>query len=93
MCACTGEADLLVAKQAEDAVVELHVSAVALVHLSQYPHQLRAGLGGMGTLALVRWKFMERTLPGTADPLVLTLCHPGKRDSRFKKTKTKKTTR
>ena len=73
----TCKADLLVAEQAEDAVVELHVSAVALVHLSQYAHQLCTSLRGMGALALVRRQLVERALPGAADPLVLALRHPG----------------
>lgn len=75
--ACTCEADLLVAEQAEDAVVELHVSAVVLLHLSQYAHQFRPSLGRMGALALVRRKLVEGTLPGAANPLVLALSHPG----------------
>lgn len=74
---CTCKPDLFVAQQAEDAVIELHVSAVVLVHLSQYPHQLCTSLGGMGALALVCRQLVERTLPGAADPLVLTLRHPG----------------
>lgn len=73
----TCKADLLVAEQAEDAVVELHVSAVALVHISQNAHQLRPSLGGVGALALVGRQLLERTFPGAADPLVLTLRHPG----------------
>lgn len=74
--ACTCEANLLIAEQAEDAVVELHVSAVVLLHLSQYAHQFRPGLGWMGALALVRRKLVEGTLPGAANPLVLALSHP-----------------
>lgn len=77
MCICTCKPDLLVAEQAKDTVVELHVSAVALVHLSQYSHQLCTSLSGMGALALVCWQLMERTLPRAANPLVLTLRHPG----------------
>lgn len=73
----TCEADLFVAEQAEDAVVELHVSAVVLVHLSQDSHQLRASLGGMGALTLMCWQLMKGTLPRAANPLVLTLRHPG----------------
>lgn len=70
------EADLLIAEQTKDAVIELHVSAVTLVHLSQYSHQLCTSLSGMGALTLMCWQLMERTLPGAADPLVLTLRHP-----------------
>lgn len=73
----TCEADLLVAEQAEDAVVQLHVPAVALLHLPQDAHQLRARLGGMRALALVRRKLVEGALPGAANPLVLALSHPG----------------
>ncbi len=73
----TCKADLFIAKQAEDAVVELHVSAVALVHFSQYSHQLCTSLGGMGALALMCRQLVERTLPRAANSLVLTLCHPG----------------
>lgn len=73
----TCKPNLFVAEQAEDAVVELHVSAVVLVHLSQDSHQLCTGLSGMGALALMRWQLMERTLPRAADPLVLALRHPG----------------
>lgn len=74
---CTCKPDLLVAEQAKDAVVELHVSVVILVHLSQYCHQLCTCLSGVGALALMCWELVEGTLPRTADPLVLTLCHPG----------------
>lgn len=77
MCVYTCKPDLLVAEQAKDAVVELHVSAVALVHLSQDSHQLCTSLGRMGALALMCWQLMERTLPRATNPLVLTLCHPG----------------
>lgn len=73
----TCKPDLLVTEQAEDAVVELHVSTVVLIHLSQYTHQFRASLGGMGALTLMCWQLMERTLPRAADPLVLALSHPG----------------
>lgn len=73
----TCEADLLVAQQAEDAVVQLHVSAVVLLHLPQNAHQLRARLGGMRALTLVRRKLVEGALPGAANPLVLALSHPG----------------
>lgn len=73
----TCKADLFIAEQAEDAVIELHVSAVALVHLSQYSHQLCTSLGGMGALALMCRQLVEGTLPRAADPLVLALRHPG----------------
>lgn len=73
----TCKPDLLVAEQAEDAVIELHVSAVGLVHLSQYCHQLCTSLSGMGALALMCRQLVERALPGAADPLVLALRHPG----------------
>ena len=72
----TCEADLLVAEQAEDAVVELHVPAVALVHLAQYAHQLGARLVGVGALALVGRQLVEGPLPRAADPLVFAQCHP-----------------
>lgn len=74
---CTCKPNLLVAEQAKDTVVELHVSVVVLVHLSQYSHQLCARLSGVGALALMCWQLVEGTLPRTADPFVLTLCHPG----------------
>ena len=74
---CTCKADLFITKQAEDAVVELHVPAVVLIHLAQYAHQLCPGLGGMGALVLVCGQLVERTLPRAADSLVLTLSHPG----------------
>lgn len=51
----TCKANLFVTKQAEDAVVELHVPAVVLIHLSQHPHQLCPSLGGMAALQLMRW--------------------------------------
>lgn len=73
----TCEADLLVAEQAEDGVVQLHVSAVVLLHLPQDAHQLRPGLGGVRALALVRRQLVEGALPGAANPLVLALSHPG----------------
>ena len=73
----TCEADLLVAEQAEDAVVELELPAVALVHLSQDAHQLAARLGGVAALALVGRQLVERPLPRAANPLVLALRHPG----------------
>lgn len=73
----TCKPDLFVAEQAEDAVIELHVSAVVLVHLSQYSHQLCTSLSGMGALALMCWQLVERTLPRAANPLVLALRHPG----------------
>lgn len=74
---CTCKPNLLIAKQAKDAVVELHVSAVVLVHLAQDPHQLHTRLSRVGALALMCRQLVERTLPRTADPLVLALCHPG----------------
>lgn len=75
----TRKADFFVTEEAEDAVVELHVSAVALVHLSQYTHQFCPSLGGVGALQLVRRQLVERALPGAADSLVLALGHPGNR--------------
>ena len=72
----TCEAYLLVAEQAEDAVVELHVSAVALVHLPKDPHQLGARLVGVAAFALVGGELVEGALPRAADALVLAQCHP-----------------
>lgn len=43
----TCKPNLLVTQQAEDAVVQLHVSAVALVHLSQYSHEFCSSLRGV----------------------------------------------
>ncbi len=72
---CTCKADLLKAQQAEDAVVELELSAMALVHLVQDAHQLHAGFGWVGTLCLMSAELMERPVPRAANPLVLALCH------------------
>lgn len=72
----TCKANLFITQQAEDAVIQLHVPAVVLIHLSQYTHQFCPSLGGMGALALMCWQLMEWTLPRTANPLVLTLSYP-----------------
>ena len=74
-------ADLLEAEQAEDAVVELHLLAVALVHLVQDLHQLIARLGWVGTRGLVHCQLVERAVPWAADTLVLALRHPGEEAS------------
>lgn len=73
---CTCEADLLEAEQAEDAVIELKLSAMALVHLVQDAHQLDASFRRVAAVNLVGSELMERPLPRTADPLVLTLRKP-----------------
>lgn len=70
-------ADLFEAEQAEDAVVELHLLAVALVHLIQDLHQLVACLGWVGTGGLVHRQLVKRAMPRAADALVLALRHPG----------------
>lgn len=67
---------LFKAEEVEDAIVELHLLLVVLVHLVQDLHQLVAGLGGVATLPLVSRQLMEGSLPRAADPLVLTLHHP-----------------
>lgn len=77
----TCKSNFFITKQAEDAVVELHVSAVVLIHLPQYTHQFCPSLGGMGALHLMRWQLVEWTLPGATDSLVLTLGHPGNKTS------------
>lgn len=73
----TCKTDLFITEQAEDAIVELHVSAVVLIHLSQYTHQFCPSLGGMGALALMCWQLVEWTLPRAANSLVLTVSYPG----------------
>lgn len=70
-------ADLLEAEQAEDAIVELHLFAVALVHLVQDLHQLIARLGWVGARGLVHCQLVERAMPRAADALVLALGDPG----------------
>lgn len=70
-------ADLFEAEQAEDAVVELHLLAVALVHLIQDLHQLVACLGWVGTGGLVHRQLVKRAMPRAANALVLALRHPG----------------
>lgn len=69
-------ADLLEAEQAEDAVVELHLLAVALVHLIEDLHQLIACLGWVSTCSFMHCQLMERAVPWAANTLVLALCHP-----------------
>lgn len=83
----TCKSDFLIAKEAEDAVVELCVSAVALVHFSQNSHQLSTRLSRMRTFAFVCWQLMKRTLPRTANALVLALSHPGNTKKRRKSEK------
>lgn len=78
----TCKSDFLIAEEAEDAVVELRVSAVALVHFTQNSHQLSTRLSRMRTFAFVCWQLMKRTLPRTANPLVLALSHPGNTETR-----------
>lgn len=73
---CTCEADLLKAQQAEDAVIELQLSAMALIHLIQDAHQLYASLRWVAAVNLVGSELMEWPLPWTADPLVFTLRKP-----------------
>lgn len=51
--ACTCETDLLEAQQAEDAVIELQLSAMALIHLLQDGHQLDASLRRVAAVDLV----------------------------------------
>lgn len=76
-CGClTCVADLLEAEQAEDAVVELHLLAVALVHLIEDLHQLIACLGWVSTCSFMHCQLMERAVPWAANTLVLALCHP-----------------
>lgn len=70
-------ADLFEAEQTEDAVIELHLLAVALVHLIQDLHQLVACLGWVGTRGLMHRQLVERAVPRAADALVLALRHPG----------------
>lgn len=64
-------ADLLKAEQAEDAVVQLHLLLVGLVHLIQNLHQLVPGLGRVSALRLVDSQLMVRALPRAPNPLVL----------------------
>lgn len=71
--ALTCVTDLLEAQQAEDAVVQLHLLLVALVHLVQDLHQLITGFGGVATLGLVHGQLVEGTQPRAANPLVFTL--------------------
>lgn len=73
--------DLLKAEQTEDAVVQLHLLAVALVHLVEDLHQLVARLGGVGTGSLMHRQLMEGTVPRAADALVFALGHPGEEAS------------
>lgn len=72
-------ADLLKAEQAEDAVVELHLLAVALVHLIEDLHQLIACLGWVGTCSFMHCQLMERAMPWATNTLILALCHPKRR--------------
>lgn len=73
---CTCEADLLEAEQAKDAVIELQLSAMALVHLIQDAHQLNASLRRVAAVNLVGSELMKWPLPRTANPLVFTLREP-----------------
>lgn len=74
-------ANLLKAEQAEDAVVQLHLLAVALVHLAQDLHQLVARLGRVGARCLMHCQLVEGAVPRAADAFVLALGHPGEEDS------------
>lgn len=76
LCVSTCKPNFLITQQAKDAVVKLHVSAMVLVHFSEYSHELCTSLSGVGALTLMCWQLMKRTLPRAANPLVLALCHP-----------------
>lgn len=71
-------ADFLKAEQAEDAVIELHLLTMALVHLIEDLHQLVACLGWMSTRSFMHCQLMERAVPRAANTLVLALRHPSR---------------
>lgn len=69
-------ANLLKAEQTKDAVVQLHLPFMCLVHFVQNLHQFVPSLGWVCALSLVHGQLMERTLPGATNPLVLAPSDP-----------------
>ena len=71
---CTCESDLRKAEQAENAVIELQLSTMTLVHRLQDTHQFNASLGWVAAFHLMGTELVVGPLPWAANPLVLTLC-------------------